>query len=843
MSRELDTPVQTLHVSGMHCARCVDAVGSALRAVPGVADAQVDLNAGLALVQIQPGARVTRQQLTDAVSRSGYTVRDDAASAHSPEPQVIQITPRPAPPKASPPLTTEEWDLSVRGMHCSSCVGRVETALASVPGVQEARVSLATHQARVVVDPQRVTEHNLAEATHHAGYEVNRILDAEDDPARALVLIRAERAREIDGWRKRLLFGLAFTIPLVLLGLGPMLLPALNHLRHATWVGWVMFALALPVQVYLGWPYVRGALARARFGQTNMDTLIALGTTSAFLYSTYHLLAGHLHQAHFFLDSALILTLITLGKWMEARSRGVAGEAIERLLDLAPKFARLVRGAEERDVPVSELRRGDRVRVRPGEAVPVDGVIVEGESSVDESMLTGESMPVPKRAGEPVTGGTLNTDGALLVEATRLGRDSVLQNLVRLVRVAQASKAGVERLADRVSSVFVPVVLVIAALTLLAFGLLRGNWNQGILNAAAVLIIACPCALGLATPMAVAVATSRGARLGLLVRDASVFESIDKLRLVAFDKTGTLTEGRPSVVEVATCAPWTRESLLSITGAAERDSEHPLARALVPYMNNQRVEAFEARRGSGVLARVDGRSVVVGTARFLESQGVQIQHLLSTAQDWEAQANTVLWVAVDGRLAGLIALADTLKPHARDVVDRLNSLGIPSALITGDNPRTARAIGAQLGLPPARILAGVRPEQKLERIAGLKRELGGGVAMVGDGLNDAPALAEADIGIALGTGTDLAKASADVVIATGDLRAVPRALKLARATLAAIRQNLVWAFLYNIIGIPLAALGFFGRYGPLVAAVAMSLSSVSVVARSSLLRFVPLDKP
>jgi Cu+-exporting ATPase len=846
----LTTPdMRTISVRGMHCASCVGQVTRALEAVPGVRAARVDLANGRAEVAFEPGAPVDPEALRAAVEAVGYSVPLDERTATPPDehapPPLVTIGGVPstfgdgAEGAAAPAShvaashTTDEWDLSIGGMHCSSCVARVERALESVPGVSEARVNLATNSARVLLDPTRATEPALAKAVARAGYSAARA--AEDDPARAVEAMRRERALEVAYWRRRLLVGIALTVPLVVLGLGPMVAPHL--FGHTAWVGWLMFALATPLQIYLGWPYVVGAWRRALQLSANMDTLIALGTCTAYGYSLYHLLTGSF--PHFFMDAGIILTLITLGTYLEARSRGVAGAAIERLLDLAPKTARLVRDGAEQEVPLSALQRGDRVRVRPGESIPVDGEVVEGSSNVDESMLTGEPIPAERGPGDAVVGGTLNGDGALLVEARRLGRDSVLQNLVRMVREAQGSKSDVQRLADRISSVFVPAVIVVALLTLLGWGLLGRSWGAGVLNAAAVLIIACPCALGLATPMAVAVATSRGARAGLLVREASAYERMDGLRTVVLDKTGTVTEGRPTVVDVFALPGWDNERLLRVAGAAESGSEHPIARAVAEHAGGADVTDFRAVRGQGVGATVEGRSVHVGTPRFLAGAGVDVAPLSAAADRWEREAKTVILVAVDGRPAGAIAVADPVKPHARDAVEAIRRLGVDVALLTGDNPATALAVAAQVGITPDRVFAQVMPDAKAAKIAELRRS--GRVAMVGDGLNDAPALAEADVGIALGTGTDLAKAAADIVATTGDLRAVPRALRLGRATLAAIRQNLFWAIIYNAVGIPVAALGLFGQFGPMVAALAMSLSSVSVVARSSLLARLRLD--
>ncbi len=544
--------------------------------------------------------------------------------------------------------------------------------------------------------------------------------------------------------------------------------------------------------------------------------------------------------SHYFMDAGVVLTLITLGKYLEARSKGVAASAIERLLDLTPKRARVLKDGSEVELPLAHVQKEDHVRVRPGESIPVDGVILEGESSVDESMLTGESTPVVKREGDSVVGGTLNGDGTLVVVAKKLGSESALARIVEMVREAQGSKAGVQKLADRISSVFVPIVLVIALLTLLGWGFVGKNWGSGVLNAAAVLIIACPCALGLATPVAVAVATGRGAKLGLLVRDASAFERMDRINTVVLDKTGTVTEGKPSVASVFAFGGWSRESLLAIAGAAESSSEHPLASALREFGQGSKVESFQAKRGRGVVANVDGKRVVVGSTSLLEEEGIDPAPLLDSKNLWESQAKTVLLVAVDGKPAGAIALADALKPTSFQAVLLIEQTGARVHLLTGDQPKVAQAIGKLLGLPEERIHAGVLPDQKAAMIEKLRSD-GSRVAMVGDGLNDAPALAAADVGIAVGTGTDLAKASADVVIATGDLMAVPKALRLGRATLTAIRQNLFWAFAYNSLGVPLAAFGFFGKYGPLIGALAMSLSSVTVVARSSLLAKVKLD--
>jgi P-type Cu+ transporter len=790
----------TLPISGMTCDHCVGAVRRALEGVPGVTSARVDLATNSAEVTIDGD----ESPLRSAVEKAGYGVGEThPPSPANPSPVLYAINPIPRP--------SEDWDLAINGMHCASCVARVETALNAVPGLSDARVNLATDSARVHVDPRRVDFDQIVQAVAWAGYAAKR---AGADDVEAL---RGERAEGVRHWRDRLIVGVILTIPLIVLGMGP------HWLGHASWIGWTMLVLAAVLEVYLGGPYFLGAWNRLRQKSTNMDTLIALGTLSAFGYSVAGLLSGHTQDAHFFMDAGIILTLVTLGKYLEARSRGVAGEAIERLLDLAPKRAKVVRDGVEMDIPLAEVRKGDLVRIRPGESVPVDGSVVEGESEVDEAMLTGESMPVQKAASDRVTGGTTNGDGTLLVRAERLGSESALAGIVRMVREAQGSKADVQRLADRVASVFVPVVLGIAVVTVLGWGLVVGSWGMGFLSGTAVLLIACPCALGLATPMAVAVATGRGAKLGILVRDASAFERMDRVKVVVFDKTGTVTEGRPTIVEVLPQPGWTSERLLQVAAAAESPSEHPLARVFAPYTG--RVEGFRAARGLGVAARVDGTAVLVGSPAFLRAEGVE---------PGGDDPRTILEVAIGGRYAGRIAVADALKTTSLDAIRELREANVEVFLLTGDNAAVAAKIGSELGIPPPRILSGVMPEAKANAIAKL-RPAQGRVAMVGDGLNDAPALAAADVGIALGTGTDVAKAAADVVIASGDLRSVPRALRLGRATLTAIRQNLFFAFAYNAIGIPVAALGLFGRYGPMVAALAMAFSSVTVVARSAML--------
>ncbi len=820
-----------LPIEGMTCGHCVATVERALAAVPGVHEAHVDLATKRAEVIIEVSTH-GRSDLEQAVEQAGYHV----PSGEPALPKLISIGfgPRTNPPK--PPVPLEEWNLAIGGMHCASCVGRVEETLARLEGVTEARVNLATERASVRVDPSRVTETQIEAAVTKAGYQARR---AELIVGQGAESLRVERASQLAYWRNRLIVGIGLTVPLVLLGYAPMVFEFSRTL--SVLIGWLMFGLASVLQVYLGRPYYQGAWERLKQRSSNMDTLVALGTSTAYGFSLFRLIQGHSHDAHSFMDSGLILTLITFGKFLEVRSKGSAGAAIERLLDLSPKTAIVVEGMTEVEVPLAEVHAGQVVRVRPGEAIPVDGVVVEGESSVDESMLTGESRPVTKKPGDRVAGATRNVDGSLRIKAGRLGSESALEGIVRLVREAQSSKAGIQRLADTVSSWFVPAVLGIALVTLVGWGWLGRDWSSGVLNAAAVLIIACPCALGLATPMAVAVATGRGARSGLLVRDASAFERMDRISTVVFDKTGTITEGRPSVVEVFSVDSTDRAEILRLASAAESGSEHPIARALASFRDQTVVTDFRAVRGSGVTATVDSKPIIVGSLDFLEASGVEMGGLRSHFSEKNGSAKTVIGLSVAGRAIGAIALEDAVKPHARLAIDQLRQLGADVAILSGDNLATTRQVAREVGVGDDLVFAPLRPEAKVDRLTALRKS-GRRIAMVGDGLNDAPALAAADVGIAIGTGTDLAKAVADVVIATGDVLAVPRAIRLGRGTLRAIRQNLFWAFAYNALGIPLAALGFFGTYGPLIAAVAMSLSSVTVVARSGLLARLNLEE-
>ena len=769
----------------------------------------------------------------------------------------------------------------VDGMTCASCVNRIERYLRKVDGVSVANVNLATDSATVHYDPAQVSLDDLRSAVEAAGYDA-RIDQAEVsgkggaatveigfDASEGGLTIKGETAvvpsqvaaepeksfqqRHMADTRRRLIVATVLTIPL-LLGLASMTIAP--FLPSFLMNPWLQLAIATPVQFYAGWPFYHGAWKVARHRSTDMNTLIAVGTSAAYFYSLAAILvpgffeaAGVLAEGHlplYFDTSAAIITLILLGRFLEARARSHTSDAIKKLVGLAPRTARVVRDGTERDIPIEEVVRGDLVLVRPGEKIPVDGIVRDGRSAIDESMVTGESIPVTKEAGAEVIGGTLNTSGSLRFEATRVGRDTVLAQIVRLVQEAQGSKAPIQRLADLVTSYFVPAVLGIAALTFVAWFLLGPEpaFNLALLNAVAVLIIACPCALGLATPTSIMVGTGKGAENGVLFRNAEALERLHKVRAVVLDKTGTLTEGKPRVTDIvrATGAP-DEERLLVLVAAAERGSEHPLGEAIVRFAREERgldlpdAATFESIAGQGISATIGQQQVLVGRPAFLEDRGIDLDTLRGPADELARDGKTPVFVAVDGLAAAVVAIADTLKVGSVQAVAELHRLGLQVAMLTGDNEITARAIAQQAGVD--RVLADVRPDEKAAQVRRLQKE-GTLVAMVGDGINDAPALAQADVGIAIGTGTDVAIESSAVTLMSGDLRGLVTAIALSRATMGNIKQNLFWAFAYNVALIPLAAGVLYPFNGilldPIFAAAAMAASSVTVVSNALRLR-------
>jgi len=714
--------------------------------------------------------------------------------------------------------------LKITGMHCAACASRIEQALRNTEAVAEANVNFATEEAGVIFDEDRLTLHDLFRVVESAGYGV--VLPGAEDEE------RAARERELRTLRRKLWFSLVATA-LIMAGMHIIELPL-----------WALLAFATPVQFWAGSQFYRGAWAALRGRFADMNTLIAVGTSAAYCYSLVVTLAPNLlarvgAEVHVYYDtSAMIITLILLGRTLEARARGRASEAIRRLLGLQPDTATVIREGEEVELPIAEVTVGDTLLLRPGERVPVDGEILEGESAVDESMVTGESMPVDKRPGDLVVGGTVNQSGAFRFRASRVGAETVLAQIIRLVRESQATKAPIQRLADRVAGIFVPIVIAIAIVTFVVWLVVGPNPTYAVIAAVAVLIIACPCALGLATPTSLLVGTGRGAEIGMLIRSAEALEVAGGIDTIIFDKTGTLTRGQPRVTDIAPAPGHTEEAVLQLAASLERHSEHPLGQTVVRAARERGLtlsepDQFQAISGMGVRGRVDGSSLLAGTVRLFEESGLALGALKDKSERLSTEGKTVMLVGADGQAIGAIALADVAKDEAAEAVGSLRDLGLEIFMITGDNHRTAQAVAASVGID--RVRAEVRPDQKAEAVKQLQSE-GRRVAMVGDGINDAPALAQADIGIAIGGGTDIAIEAGDITLIRDDLRLVPEAIRLSRATLRNIKQNLFFAFFYNSLGIPIAAGVLYPLLhtllNPAIAAAAMAFSSVSVVTNA-----------
>jgi Cu+-exporting ATPase len=816
-----DTTIE-LPVTGMTCASCVARVERALGKAEGVDKAAVNLATEKATVTFDPGA-VSTDDLVSVIEGAGYGV------------------------------VTAQETLPIIGMTCASCVSRVEKALRTPPGVLKADVNLATERATVSYIPGQADYHDLVEAVRGAGYDVVEPAPGIGEEAAEAAADAQEAARAAAYRTLKLKVTVGFVLSTIIFA-GTMQMEWFTFLPEWMHNGYFLWALASIVQFWVGWQFYTTAWAALKHGTTTMNTLVAMGSSAAYGYSVLGVLFPQIFEQAglgdpmYFDSSAFIITLILLGRLLEARAKGQTGAAIKALIGLQPKTARVVRGGAELDVAVAQVLVGDLVVVRPGEKVPVDGVVEQGSSPVDESMLTGEPIPVGKHPGDEVIGATLNTTGSFTFRATKVGSETALAQIVRLVEQAQGSKPPIARLADVIAAWFVPAVIGIATVTLVVW-LVWGPepaLNYALLNFVAVLVIACPCALGLATPTAIMVGTGKGAENGVLIRDGAALETAHKLDVVVLDKTGTITEGKPRVTDVvlfgsghgsdfAVGDRFDNDELLRLVAGAERGSEHPLAMAILAEAAERGLDvpaatSFEAVAGHGIRAEVDGYSVVAGNERLAGHAGEKAGQLA-------AQGKTVVTVVISGEPVGAIAIADTVKPSSAEAVGRLRQLGLDVVMLTGDQEATARAIAAEVGID--HVIAGVRPEQKAAEVAALQQE-GRRVAMVGDGINDAPALAQADVGIAIGTGTDVAMEASDVTLMSGDLGGVATAVQLSRATIRTVKQNLFWAFAYNVALIPLAAGAFYPAFGvllsPIWAAAAMGLSSVTVVSNSLRLR-------
>ena len=809
-----------IHITGMTCTTCAATIEKGLAETPGVEQANVSFASEKATIEYDP-SKVNLAKIKDTISQIGYKV------------------------------ATKKSIFPVGGMTCASCVARVEEALSSVPGVVSANVNLASEKATVEYT-EGTGIADLRRAVKDAGYELGSETERLED-----VTIAAQR--ELRGVRNRFIFAAILASSIMAL----MWAPSFAGKPYLLW------ALATPVQFWAGWRFYRGAWGALRHKTADMNTLVAVGTSAAYFYSMIAVLfpglfaAAEVELGLYFDTSAMIITLILLGRFLETRARGQTSEAIRKLIGLNPKTALVIRDGEEREISVEDVQVGDLILVRPGERVPVDGIIREGYSSIDESMITGESIPLEKKAGDEVIGASINKTGSFKFEATRVGKDTTLAQIIRLVDEAQGSKAPIQRLADIIASYFVPIVIGIATITFLVWYFAGPSpaLTYAILNFVAVLIIACPCAMGLATPTAIIVGTGKGAEHGVLIRSAETLERSHKIRAVLLDKTGTLTQGEPKVTDIIALPSSSQDEILRLAASAEHDSEHPLGEAIVKAALGKKLEIspasdFNAIPGHGIEASVEGKKLLLGNLKLLSEKGLSLNGLGEKAERLWAKGKTVMFLGIDNHIAGIVALADTLKPNAKAAVAVLHNMGIEVMMLTGDNRRTAEAIAREVGID--RVLAEVLPEHKAQEVKKLQQE-GKVVAMVGDGINDAPALAQADVGIAIGTGTDVAMETGDITLISGDLGGIVTAVSLSKRTMRTIKQNLFWAFAYNTALIPVAAgvlylafgntgvpsglhfiLGNYGFLNPILAAVAMAASSLTVVSNSlRLKRFKP----
>ena len=777
----------TLDVVGMTCAACSSRVEKVLNKNEGVINATVNLLQQKATIEFDP-EKVNIDEIIRTIEKAGYEV----------------------------PLVDKT--ILIEGMTCTACSSRVEKVLGKLDGMVEANVNLSTNKAIVKFPLGSIEDQLLIRTIEKAGYSAEMEIEGDVDREKEL------REKEIKSLKRSFIISLVLSIPLFS--------AMFFHMAGVDTIlnnGYFQLLLATPVQFIIGSRFYIGGYKSLRGGGANMDVLVSMGTSAAYFYSVYNLFSG-VHE-YYFEASATIITLILLGKTFEAIAKGKTSEAIKELMGLSPKVARVVKDGEEIDIPIENVEIGDIIVVRPGERIPVDGIIVEGNSSIDESMITGESIPIDKAVGDEVVGATINKFGSFKFEARRIGKDTVLSQIIKLVEDAQVSKAPVQRLADKISGVFVPVVVGIALIAFLIFYLGKGDFNTGLINAVAVLVIACPCALGLATPTAIMVGTGKGAENGVLIKSGEHLERAYEMDTIVFDKTGTITKGEPEVTDIVVFNSLERSQLLQMAASVEKTSEHPLGQAIVKKAEEEllmlkEVESFMAIPGKGLKAKLNGEEIYIGNRKLMEDIKVSIKMGEEDLIRLENEGKTAMLISTNNELAGIIAVADKIKDSSKKAIEELKAMDLEIYMITGDNERTAKAIAHEIGIE--NVLAEVLPENKAEVVEKIKAE-GKHVGMVGDGINDAPALAAADVGFAIGTGTDVAMEAADITLMSGDLMGVVTAIRLSHKTMRTIKQNLFWAFFYNSIGIPFAALGFLN---PMIAGAAMAFSSVSVVSNS-----------
>lgn len=798
-------------IEGMTCASCAQTIEKATSKLPGVKAANVNLATEKMTIQFNE-LSLTEADIQKAVADAGYTAK----------PNTLQKT------------------FNIEGMTCSSCAQTIEKATQKLAGVNNSAVNLATEKMTVQYDPTVLNVSDITKAVTDAGYEAHE----EVDSAAAVDLDREKKQQHIKAVWSRFLMSAIFTIPLLYIAMGHMIglpLPeVIDPMMHPVAFSLTQLILTLPV-MYYGRSFFAIGFKTLFKGHPNMDSLVALGTSAAFVYSlygTYMIYVGDTSftMALYYESAAVILTLITLGKYFEAVSKGKTSEAIKKLMGLTPKTARVLRSNQEIEIAIDEVQVKDIIVVRPGEKLPVDGTIMEGNTSIDESMLTGESMPIEKKPGDNVIGASINKTGSFHYQATKVGKDTALSQIIKLVEDAQGSKAPIAKLADQISGVFVPIVIVLAILSGLAWFLLgQESWIFALTITISVLVIACPCALGLATPTAIMVGTGKGAENGVLIKSGGALETTHKIETIVFDKTGTITEGKPKVTDIVTTKGLSEAALLILAASAEKGSEHPLGEAIVNEAKERslvlvKTDSFNAIPGLGIEVTIDGQHLLLGNKKLMDESRISLEDLAAISDKLAGQGKTPMYIAKDGGIAGIIAVADTVKENSLKAIEKLHRMGIEVAMITGDNKRTAEAIAKQVGID--RVMSEVLPEDKANEVKKLQAE-GKKVAMVGDGINDAPALAQADTGIAIGSGTDVAMESADIVLMRSDLMDVSTAVELSKATIKNIKENLFWAFAYNILGIPVA-MGLLHIFGgpllnPMIAAAAMSFSSVSVL--------------